>query len=155
MVNPKQYKIEFDKIYEFDFSGRVQFGDLPEEEVYKLYRDGRVASKFLEHTVPLWFPEVKFVDKRGYDHVDKKEVKYDLKGFTTKSGARYAPSKMIGGNRKIDFDALHKHAKTINYIFSDITEFPRVRIIFKTGEQVIKEFPCGEIKFKQRDQLFG
>lgn len=155
MAKAKQYKIEFDKTYEFDLSGQVKFGDLPEQEVYELYKDGRVASKFLEHTVPLWFPELEFVDKRGYDHIDNKEVKYDLKGFTSKSGARYAPSKMIGGNRKIDFAALKEHAEAINYIFSDITEFPKVRVVFKTGEQVLKEFPSGDVKYKQRAQLFG
>ena len=155
MAKSKKYKIEFDKIYEFDLTGKVQFGDLPEQEVYDLYKDGRVASKFLEHTVPLWFPELTFVDKRGYDHIDNKEVKYDLKGFTRKSGARYAPSNMIGGNRKIDYAVLKEHAEVTNYIFSDITEFPKVRIIFKTGEQMLNEFPSGDVKYKQREQLFG
>jgi hypothetical protein len=70
VLKEKQYKVEFNKIYEFDLAGKVQFGNLPESEVYELFRDGRVASKFLEHHIPKWFPELKFVDQDGYDHID-------------------------------------------------------------------------------------
>ncbi len=150
----KKYKIEFDKTYEFDLKGKVQFGDMPEKAIYELYKDGRVASKFLEHTIPTWFPEVKFVDEDGYDHIDKNDVKYDLKGFT-KGGAGYAPSNMIGAGRKINVTEMHAHAKTINYIFSDITEFPKVRVVFKRGEDMVRDYPNGKIKPNQREKLFG
>lgn len=149
-------KIDYDTIYCFDFSGQVLFGDLPSGIVHTLFQDGRVASKFLEHYIPIWFPELKFIDAKGYDHVDVAtgSKKWDLKGFTKKSGARYMPSNMIGGGRKKDEGKLHAHAHTIDYIFSDITEFPRVRIQFKTGTEMVTRFPRGEIPFKQRDQLF-
>jgi hypothetical protein len=150
----KKQKIQFNKTYKFTFDGKVQFGDMPLEEVYKLFQDGRVSSKFLEHYIPIWFPEVKFVDKKGYDHIDENNIKYDLKGFT-KGGASYAPSKMKGAGRKINKVEMHAHAKTINYIFSDITEFPKVRIIFKTGEDVVNDYPSGDINHNQREKLFG
>lgn len=150
----KTYEIEFNKLYEFDLEGKVQFGNMPEEAIYELYKDGRVASKFLEHTIPTWFPEVKFVDQDGYDHIDDKGIKYDLKGFT-KGGAGYAPSNMIGAGRKINVKEMHAHAKTINYIFSDITEFPKVRVIFKTGEDMVRDYPNGKIPSKKREALFG
>lgn len=149
-----EYKVEFDKIFPFDFTGQVQFGDLPLEEVYELYRDGRVSSKFLEHYIPIWFPELRYVDQKGYDHLDKSDMKYDLKGFT-KGGAGYAPSNMVGAGRKINLVEMHAHANAINYIFSDITEFPKIRVIFKRGQDLVRDYPNGKIKPKQRDTLFN
>jgi hypothetical protein len=149
-------EIEFNKKYEFDFTDQVQFGVLPKEEVYKLYQDGRVSSKFLEHYIPIWFPDLTYVDMEGYDHVHKNNPldRYDLKGFT-KGGAGYAPSNMIGAGRKINISEMHAHAKTINYIFSDIVDFPKISIIFKTGEELIRDYPKGKIKLNQREKLFG
>lgn len=152
-MNRKQYRVEFNKTFEFDFSGKVSFGDLTEKDLYELFKDGRVASRFLEHSVPEWFPELTFVDQTGYDHIDKQGVKFDLKGFT-KLGSVYAPSNMIGAGRKINVTEMHSHAKTINYIFSDITEFPKVRLVFKKGRDVVTDYPSGKIKFKQRTVLF-
>jgi hypothetical protein len=149
-------KIQHDTIYYFDMTERVQFGDLPKETLYKVFQDGRIISKFLEHYVPIWFPELRFVDARGYDHVDVATglKKWDLKGFTVKSGARYMPSNMIGGGRKKNLTELHAHANTIDYIFSDVVDFPRIRIQFKTGTELVTQFPAGEIPPKHRDLLF-
>ena len=142
-------------VYEFDLTGKVQFGDMPAEYLYKLFRDGRVASKFLEHTIPEWFPDLEFVDQDGYDHISKiTGRKYDLKGFT-KGGASYAPSNMLGAGRKINEEKLHEHAETIDYILSDITEFPKVRIVFKSGSELVKKYPNGKISLKEKKALFN
>ena len=150
----KTYEIEFDETYDFDLRGKVQFGDLTEEEVYKEFQDGRLSSRLLEKQIPIWFPEITFVDQDGYDHIDKNDVKYDLKGFT-KGGAGYAPSNMIGAGRKINVVEMHAHARTINYIFSDITEFPKVRVVFKRGDDIVRDYPNGKVKPNQREKLFG
>jgi len=147
-------KIEFNKTYEFDYSGKVAFADLSEEELYALYRDGRMAGPMLERQLPKHFPEIEFVDGKGYDHIDTETgVKYDLKGFT-KGGANYAPSIMVGGGRKINVDELHKHAVTINYILSDITEFPKVRIVFKRGTDLVDYYPKGTIPYRHKELIF-
>jgi hypothetical protein len=144
-----------DKVYEFNLEGLVQFGNMPIELLHSLFRDGRVASKFLEHTIPVWFPELSFVDQKGHDHVNKvTQRKYDLKGFT-KGGASYAPSNMLGAGRAINEEKLHEHAKTIDYIISDITEFPKIRIIFKSGIDLIEKYPSGKIPFKDKNTLFS
>ena len=147
---------EYNTIYKFDLTGQVSFGSLPAEQIYTLFRDGRVASKFLEHHIPVWFPKLKFVDADGYDHVhvDHAEIKLDLKGFT-KGGASYVPSSMIGAGRSIDIVEAHLHANTIDYIFSDITCFPKVRIQFKRGTELVEKFPSGRIKPNQIDDLFN
>ena len=149
-------KIDFDTVYHIDLTGKVKFGDLPEAVLNRLFQDGRVASKFLEHYVPMWFPELKFVDKRGYDHVDEAtgKVKYDLKGFT-KYGARFLPSNMVGGNRVINLVEAHAHAQTIDYIFSDVINFPKVRIQFRKGTDLTQQFPSCQVKLEELDQLFN
>lgn len=149
------HQVEYNRTFEFDLTGRVQFGDLPIDLIHTLFTDGRVASKFLEHHLPVWFPELKFVDAHGYDHVRTHDGrKFDLKGFTPR-GACYAPSEMLGKGRKITVEAVHAHARDIDYVFSDITEFPKVRIVFKTGQAMIEQFPTTKIKKTERTKLFG
>ena len=146
--------IEYDKIYTFDLTGKVSFGDLPEQLLFTLFTDGRVASKFLENHMPIWFPELVFTDSKGYDHIHRETLrKFDLKGFTPR-GACYAPSEMLGKGRKIVLETVHEHAKEIDYIFSDITEFPKVRIIFRRGTDMVNLFPSTKIKYKERHLLF-
>ena len=148
-------KYAYDTVYEFDFTDKVQFGDMPIADIYELFQDGRVASKFLEHTIPTWFEDLEFVDQKGYDHQDKiTGDKFDLKGFT-KGGASYAPSTMLGAGRKIDVPELHAHAREVDYILSDVTEFPRVRVVFKKGTDLIESYPSGKISKTQKKVLFG
>ena len=147
-------KIAYNYVFEFDLTGRIMFGDLPVDSLIKLFKDGRVVSKFLEHHIPIWFPELQFQDGIGYDHrriVDGR--KFDLKGFTM-GGACYAPSNMLGKGRKIIVEQVHEHAKHIDYIFSDVTQFPIVRIVFKHGTDLVNQFPSTRIKKNQREQLF-
>jgi len=148
-------KIEYNKVFEFSLEGKVTFGDLQTDLLYLLFTDGRVASKFLENHLPLWFPEIKFVDANGYDHIRESDGRrFDLKGFTPR-GACYAPSEMLGKGRQITVEKVHEHARTIDYIFSDITEFPKVRIVFKKGIDMIKDFPTTKIKKTEREKLFS
>jgi len=146
-------KVVYDKVFEFDFTGQVQVGPLSEAALHKLFKDGRIASHFLEQCIPLWFSDLTFVDKKGYDHEDSTGHKYDLKGFTVR-GASYVPSKMLGAGRKINLVEVENHAKYISYIFSDITNFPKVRIVFKTGKVMLKNFPSGKVKSNEIDKLF-
>lgn len=148
--------IECNKIYKFNLTGRFSFGDLPEVVLSNLYKDGRVASKMLEHQFPHWFPELRFVDKTGYDHVDviNSNNKFELKCFT-KRGAVYAPSNMVGKGRKIILEKVYQHAASITYAFADINDFPSVRIIFKRGTDLIQTFPFAKIKYRERNLLFN
>lgn len=148
-------QIRYDHTYEFDLTGKVQFGDLSIETVHALFQDGRVASKFLENILPVWFDDLEYVDQDGYDHVQTSTGRQlDLKGFT-RGGASYAPSNMLGAGRKIDREKLHEHALKIDYILSDITEFPRVRIVFKRGTDLVEHYPTGKIPTQERATLFG
>jgi len=146
-----------DVIYDktFTFEVEATFGDLPTELINKMFQDGRVASKFLENHIPVWFPELEFVDAHGYDHVNKKTGRLlDAKCFT-KGGLTYAPSNMLGGGRKIVNEVAHEHANEIDYIACDIIDFPVIRIRFAKGSDLVEKYPTCKIKRNQRDEFFG
>ena len=156
----------FDSIYTFDLTGQVQFGSLPTELINQLFRNGTTASKFMEHHISIWFPEFEFVDQRGYDYIHTAtDARWELKGFTPASGTRYQPSRMIGGGRQdavseqycTDFKRLlteHITANDLNYIITDIVDFPIVRVTFKRGVDLLAAWPMGHIVFKERELLF-
>ena len=143
--------IELNKTYEF--ACPASFGTLSQEEVYKLFTDGRRASGFLEIQLEKWFPELTFEDGKGYDHVDREGLRYDAKCFT-KGGAKFCPSGMLGMGRKVDEEELWEHANDMIYIFTDVVEFPKVMVRFVKGSD-LTQYTKGSIPFKDRNVLFG
>ena len=146
-------KIEYDKNYEFNT--KVTFGNLPASVCEEVLKDGRLASHFLERQLEVWFPDLTFVNARGYDHIRKgSDILYDQKCFTKTSGLKFAPSKMLGGGRKIDIKEAHAHANTIDYIACDIVDFPKVVVRFVKGSDLVKKYPSCLVKVKQRAEFF-
>ncbi len=144
--------IELDKTYTFECP--ASFGTLSQERVDKLFTDGRRASGFLELQLEEWFEGLVFEDGKGYDHRYKymKEL-FDAKCFT-KGGAKFCPSVMLGAGRSVDEEKLWEHATDMIYIFCDVVEFPKVRVIFKRGSD-LTQYPKGSIPFGDRDALFA
>jgi hypothetical protein len=62
---------------------------------------------------------------------------------------------MLGAGRRINLEELHEHANSIDYIFSDVTEFPKVRIVVKKGTDLVRDYANGKIPYKNRSTLFG
>mgnify|MGYP000282803873 FL=1 len=147
-------QIEFNKTYTFNFEGSVSFGDLPASIIHDMFKDGRLASHFLERQLEVWFPELTFVNAKGYDHVDTQGVKYDQKCFT-KGGLRFMPSTMIGAGRKLDEAVAQEHANEINYICCDIVDFPKVAVVFKRGTDLVNDYAKCAVPFKDRAKLFA
>ena len=146
-------KIKYDKNYNFEID--TKFGSLSLERVNKKFQDGRVASHFLELQLEEWFPELTFVNAKGYDHVRKgSDILYDQKCFT-KGGLGFAPSKMLGAGRKINIEEAHAHANTIDYIACDITEFPKVVVRFVKGSELVNNYPTCKVKYNQREEFFA
>ena len=56
-------KIQFNKLYEFDLAGKVKFGDMPEEAIYELYKDGRVAVNSWSTRYQLGFQKLNSLTK--------------------------------------------------------------------------------------------
>lgn len=145
-------KIKYNHTYEFKVS--ASFDKIPNEIINKMFKDGRVASKFLENILPIWFDDLEFVDAHGYDHVRKSNNrKLDAKCFT-KSGLTYAPSNMQGSGRKIVNEVAHEHANEIDYIACDIIDFPSVKVRFVSGSDLVDKYPTCKIKPNQRDEFF-
>jgi hypothetical protein len=118
-----------------------------------LFTDGRRASGFLELQLEEWFPELTFVDGKGYDHVDPDGVKYDAKCFT-KGGSKFCASKYLGVGRSVDIKEHLEHSSKIIYIFCDVVEFPKVRVVFKRGSD-LTHYSKGSIPFGDRNVIFA
>ena len=132
----------------------ISFGDLSDDELSLMFTDGRLASHFLERQLTKWYPELTFVDKRGYDHVDEEGHKYDQKCFT-KGGLGFAPSHMGGKGRVFVQEEAHEHAKDITYICCDVVDFPIVKVKFARGSDLIVDYPKCKIPFSKRQEFFG
>ena len=146
-------EIEYNKNHTFKIN--ASFGDLPQDLINTMYQDGRVASKFLENILPYWFTDLEFVDKKGYDHVNKVTGrKLDAKCFT-KGGLGFAPSSMLGAGRKINIEEAHAHANTIDYIVCDVIEFPKVVVRFVKGSDLVNDYPKCRVTYKKREQFFA
>jgi len=145
--------IECNKVFEFSLEN-IQFAYLSREEVFNILSDGRVSSHFLEKLLEKWFPELVHVDKKGYDHIDSFNFKYDQKCFTF-NGLKFMPSNQIGQGRKFDIEKSHIHAQEITYICCSVYDLPTVRVIFKKGRDLVRDFPQCQIKFNDRSYLFN
>jgi hypothetical protein len=145
--------IEFDKTYSFMIDN-IKFGSLSNEKIIDIFKDGRVASHFLEKMLEEWFPELVFVDGNGYDHINKKsKVKYDQKCFT-KGGCGFAKSILVGGGRTFNLAEATKHSAEMNYIICDIVDFPKVKVVFAKGKDLLTRYPKCRIPFRDRELIF-
>jgi hypothetical protein len=151
----RKNEIKLDKIFKFEIS-EYTFGELTKEELVECYKDGRVASHFLERHLTKWFPELIHVKGcKDHDHVDKEGIKYDAKNFTSSSGLKFKPSAMIGTGRVFDAAKAHKKADDLVYICCDIVDFPKVRVLFKKGSDLVIKYPKCEVPRSKREDFFG
>jgi len=137
-------EIEFNKVFQFDLTNMFTFGDLSNDQLIEVYKDGRQSAPLLERQLVYWFPKLKYVNQKGYDHIDENGNRYDHKSFTD-FGLKFAPSAMIGAGRKINIDTAKKHSMKTNYICCDITNFPKVRVVFITGCELMRRFPIKSV----------
>lgn len=147
-------KIEFNKTYDFNINN-VSFGSIPKARIHEFFKDGRVASFFLEEQLQHWFPELTRIEgNKDHDHIDTVGRKYDAKNFT-KNGLSFKPSNQKGQGRKFNKSVAHSKAKKLIFICCDIVEFPKVRVRFIRGPELVKEYPSCEIGKSKREVLFG
>lgn len=151
----KMTQIELDKTYDFTINN-VAFGDLSKEDLIEIYKDGRVASHLLERQLTKWFPQLTHVPGcADHDHIDRGTGQlYDAKNFT-KGGLNFKPSKMLGVGRTFNHDAMVEKASKLIYIACDIVDFPIVRVVFKNGSELARDYPNGSISKSKREVLFG
>ena len=149
------YSIKLNKTYNFDLKNTMSFGDIKTERLYEFFKDGRNASFMLEEQLIHWFPELTRVEgNKDHDHISEDGVKYDAKNFT-KGGLNFMPSNQIGAGRKFDSVIAYEKANKLVYICCDIVDFPKVRVIFKSGKDLVKDFPNCKVSKTNREVLFG
>ncbi len=148
-------KLELNKTYEYDLTGTMSFGDIKQERLYEFFKDGRNASFMLEEQLTHWFPELTRVEgNKDHDHISENGVKYDAKNFT-KHGLNFMPSNQIGAGRKFDSVVAYQKANKLVYICCDIVDFPKVKVIFKDGKDLVKSYPNCKVSKNKRELLFG
>jgi len=148
-------KLELNKTYEFDLIDTMTFGDIKPERLYEFFKDGRNASFMLEEQLTHWFPELTRVEgNKDHDHISENGVKYDAKNFT-KHGLNFMPSNQIGAGRKFDSVVAYQKANKLVYICCDIVNFPKVKVIFKDGKDLVKSYPNCKVSKNKRELLFG
>ena len=147
-------KISKNKIYNFVVNN-FSFGSLSSAELVSLFKDGRYSSPFMELMLTHWFPELRHVTGcKGYDHVDKNNQKYDAKNFTQTGGLKFMPSNQMGSGRKFCFETTRLHAQDLIYICCDIVDFPNIRVVFKDGADLLREYPAAKVSKTKREELF-
>ena len=150
--------IEYNKIYAFDLTNHMSFGNLTEEEIVEVLSDGRPMSHLVEVQLTKWFPELTHIRGcKDHDHVmqhNGQTVKLDAKNFTRSGGCKFMPSSMIGTGRKFNEALFKDSVKDKDYIICDITRLPKVYVKFKKGTELAADFPKGKITKSQRGLLF-
>ena len=125
-------------IYKFDLTGTVQFGDVPTEPLYDLFKDGRICSALLSGHLERRFNDLTYVDEKGYDYIHIHLNKIEKKQITN-NGLKFAPSSMIGVGRKVDYSQVVKHIydNDLTYLIADIISFPEVTVMFIKGSELL------------------
>ena len=120
--------------YTFNFTNDVQFGDIPLDILYDIFKDGRITSELLSHTFARRFDGLTYVDKQGYDFIHVTHGMIEQKQVT-KSGLKFAPSRMIGAGRKVTYDEVVDHIvdNDLQFLLADITSFPIITSLLIPG----------------------
>ena len=133
----------------------ITFGNLSSGIVNELFKDGRVASHFIEAWVAQNYPVTHVKGCKKYDFTDENfpDTKYDEKTFT-KGGCKFCPSNMLGQGRT--FDAKVFQEKTMGMIFciASVVNFPEIKVKFVRGTDLIEKYPTGSIPFKDHAKFF-
>jgi len=147
--------IQLDTTYNMTIAN-FQFGDLSNDVLVNLFRDGRTCSPFIQMQLQVWFPDLKYVNQAGFDHVAiTNGQKYEHKSFT-KSGCNFAPSNMVGSGREVKPELVKEHIVKENLIYCvvDIVDFPGIRVRFEKGLDMIQKYGNCKIPFKDRESFF-
>ena len=80
--------------------------------------------------------------------------KHDDEKTFTKGGCKFCPSNMLGQGRKFDEEKFRE--KTVKLVFCIVSNiaFPRIKIRFVRGADLIKLYPRGEIPLKDHVKFF-
>ena len=133
----------------------IQFGNLSSEIVNELFKDGRVASHFIELWIAENYPVTHVKGCKKYDFTDEKfpDTKYDEKTFT-KGGCKFCPSNMLGQGRKFDQKVFEEKTKGLIFCIASVVNFPEIKVKFVRGSELIQKYSKGSIPLKDHAKFF-
>lgn len=134
----------------------VAFGNLSQELLKELFKDGRVFAHFIE---PLLAQDYGLIHVKGckdHDLVDSRnpEIKYEQKTFTRHECA-FTPSNMKGQGRHFDKAVFDEKSKGLNYVIVSNVNFPEIKVRFVKGPELVAMYPNGIISKKHHDTFFS
>lgn len=149
-----QTSILLNKTFQFTIKN-CTFGSLPESVVCQILKDGRAFSHFIEKWLEVEFPLTHIEGCKTYDFIDKfyPDTKYDEKTFT-KRGCCFKPSNMLGQGRTFDKEVFERKTKDLIFCIVSNLEFPKIKIKFIKGEDLLILYPNGKIPLKDHIKFF-
>jgi len=131
------------------------FGNLSKKAVCEIYKDGRAFSYFIEPWLTKHYPLIHIKKNKDHDFVDKNNSKilYDEKTFT-QNGCKFCPSNMIGQGRVFNRSIFKKKTKRLIFCIVSNIEFPRIKLKFIHGKDLIKKYPNESIPLSKMDEFF-
>jgi len=65
------------------------------------------------------------------------------------------PSSMIGSGRKFNKEKFLEKSEKLTYIICDITQLPKIAVVFKKGDKLAQTYPNGQIPLNEHFNLFN
>jgi|GEM_PF-2897160 len=133
-------KFDYTKIYDFDLSNSIKFGKIKNEDIYEIFKDGRITGLLAEYFIESEFSNINRVrnENSSLDVIDDRGMKCEIKVFT-KNGVSFLPSNQKGEGRKFDKEKYHLRVQNIDYfIIVDISQLPVMKIASIKSSAVLK-----------------
>jgi len=134
---------------------KYTFGNLPDNVCKEIWKDGRPFSHFIEGWISKNYPLTHVKGCKKYDFTDNNHpnILYDEKTFT-KSGCKFCPSNMLGQGRKFNKELFDEKSKKLIFCIVSNINFPRIKIRFVKGSDLILRYPTGKISSKDFIKFF-
>lgn len=120
-------KFDFKARYAIHLDGTISYGNIPESQLYSLYKDGRVSGRLVEKLLSTIFCDLD-LNPNTNGHYDLVHTKFgqsiEVRTVTAR-GTNTAPSYMIGKGRKYNYEEHLEKVKAISYfVLVDVTNTP-------------------------------
>jgi hypothetical protein len=150
MILRSQFSYQLNFLYSFTLEN-FAFANLTQDELFNILKKGNNISPFLEIYLAKTF-NLNYVNQTHYDFLDQIGNKIEQKTFT-KYGCCFMPSTFRNNGYESEDDLMKVCYENI-YLLCDITNFPEIKVVFKKGVDLFKEFPNGKISFSNKNKIF-
>ena len=152
---PIQPSIKLNHTFQHEITN-YSFGNLPKEICSDILKDGRPFSHFIERWLDQNYPLTYIPGCKKYDFIDQHhpEIRYDEKTFT-KNGCNFCPSNMKGQGRVFEQETFNKKTRQLIFCIVSNREFPHIKVKFLKGEDLLTEYPTGNIPSKDFIKFFN